>query len=96
MLLKYDTIYTSVILEISEAIFFSGGLELSRAHLLYEDLYKAQASLVLQSHLHLLYLVTPYDTAEQIRPNMQVYYDLVSFNVNEYIELFIYLNKLLF
>lgn len=47
--------------------------------MLYEDLYKAQATLVLQGHLHLLYLVTPYDTAEQVSPNMQVYYDVVCF-----------------
>ncbi|XP_074030719.1 mutagen-sensitive 301 isoform X2 [Leptinotarsa decemlineata] len=53
-----------------------GGLELSRAHLLYEDLHQAQSCLVLQGHLHLLYLVTPYETAEQIRPNMQVYYEM--------------------
>ncbi|KAJ8984879.1 hypothetical protein NQ317_002719 [Molorchus minor] len=55
-----------------------GGLELSRAHLLYEDLYQGQSCLVLQGHLHLLYLVTPYETAEQIKPNMQVYYDVFS------------------
>ncbi|KAJ8931770.1 hypothetical protein NQ314_015302 [Rhamnusium bicolor] len=53
-----------------------GGLSLSRAHLLYEDLYQAQSSLVLQGHLHLLYLVTPYETADQIKPNMQVYYEV--------------------
>ncbi|CAG9822832.1 unnamed protein product [Phaedon cochleariae] len=55
-----------------------GGLELSRAHLLYEDLYQAQSCLVLQGHLHLLYLVTPYDTAERIKPNMQIYYEVFS------------------
>ncbi|KAJ8914593.1 hypothetical protein NQ315_017298, partial [Exocentrus adspersus] len=53
-----------------------GGLELSRAHILYEDLYQAQSSLVLQGHLHLLYLVTPYETSEQIKPNMQVYHEV--------------------
>ncbi|XP_072378411.1 helicase POLQ-like isoform X1 [Diabrotica undecimpunctata] len=53
-----------------------GGLELSRAHMLYEDLYEAQACLVLQGHLHLLYLVTPYETADQITPNKQVYYEV--------------------
>ncbi|XP_050499285.1 helicase POLQ-like [Diabrotica virgifera virgifera] len=53
-----------------------GGLELSRAHVLYEDLYEAQACLVLQGHLHLLYLVTPYETADQIKPNKQVYYEV--------------------
>lgn len=54
-----------------------GGMELSRAHLLYADLLKAQSSLVLLDCLHLLYLVTPYDTSEQIRPNMQTYYHIV-------------------
>lgn len=53
------------------------GMELSRAHLLYQDLFKAQSSLVLLDCLHLLYLVTPYDTCDQIRPNMQVYYHIV-------------------
>ncbi|CAH1954654.1 unnamed protein product [Acanthoscelides obtectus] len=55
-----------------------GGLELSRAHLLYEDLSDAQSCLVLQGHLHLLYLVTPYETADQIKPNMQVYYEVLT------------------
>ncbi|XP_057669741.1 helicase POLQ-like isoform X1 [Diorhabda carinulata] len=53
-----------------------GGLELSRAHMLYEDLFEAQSCLVLQGHLHLLYLVTPYQTADQIKPNNQVYYEV--------------------
>ncbi|XP_060525528.1 helicase POLQ-like isoform X1 [Cylas formicarius] len=52
-----------------------GGLEISRAHQLYDDLYRAQKSLVLLDCLHLLYLITPYDTSEQIKPNMQVYYE---------------------
>ncbi|CAH0552619.1 unnamed protein product [Brassicogethes aeneus] len=55
-----------------------GGLELSKAHILYEDLYQAQNSLVLLDCLHLLYLVTPYDTSEQIKPNMQVYYHILT------------------
>lgn len=62
---------------LSECVSILGGLELSRAHLLYEDLFQAQSSLVLQGHLHLLYLVTPYETSEQIKPNMQVYYEVV-------------------
>lgn len=58
-------------------IIILGGLELSRAFMLYEDLHQAQNSLVLLDCLHLLYLVTPYDTSEQIKPNMQVYYYIV-------------------
>ncbi|KAF7283875.1 hypothetical protein GWI33_022906 [Rhynchophorus ferrugineus] len=55
-----------------------GGLELCRAHQLYNDLYDAQKSLVLLNCLHLLYLVTPYETSSQIRPNIQVYYDVLT------------------
>lgn len=54
-----------------------GGFELSRAHVLYEDLLEAQANLVLLSDLHLLYLVVPYDLIDQIRPSMNTYYNLV-------------------
>ncbi|XP_066259214.1 helicase POLQ-like [Euwallacea similis] len=59
-----------------------GGLHLTRAHQLYDDLYQAQKSLVLLNCLHLLYLVTPYDTSEQIRPNIEVYYDVLT-HLNE-------------
>ncbi|KAI4458912.1 putative dna polymerase theta [Holotrichia oblita] len=51
-----------------------GGLELSKAHLLYEDLLQAQASLVLLNCLHLLFLVTPYEMSEQVRPSKPRYY----------------------
>nr|XP_022907396.1 helicase POLQ-like isoform X1 [Onthophagus taurus] len=51
-----------------------GGLELTKAHLLYEDLLQAQASLVLLNCLHLLYLVTPYDIADQINLSKSRYY----------------------
>ncbi|XP_050312718.1 helicase POLQ-like isoform X1 [Anthonomus grandis grandis] len=59
-----------------------GGLDLLRAHELYDDLYQAQKSLVLLNCLHLLYLVTPYETAEQIKPNIHVYYDVLT-HLNE-------------
>ncbi|CAG9764616.1 unnamed protein product [Ceutorhynchus assimilis] len=59
-----------------------GGLDLSRAHQLYDDLYQAQKSLVLLNCLHLLYLVTPYETSEHIKPNIQVYYDVLT-HLNE-------------
>ncbi|CAG9859361.1 unnamed protein product [Phyllotreta striolata] len=61
-----------------------GGLELSKAHILYEDLSKAQSSLVLKGYLHLLYLITPYDLAEQITPNKQTYYEVfIRLNSND-------------
>ncbi|KAK9884457.1 hypothetical protein WA026_007300 [Henosepilachna vigintioctopunctata] len=53
-----------------------GGLELSKAHILYNDLVQAQYNLVLLDALHLLYLVTPYDLSEQIKPDMNVYFTL--------------------
>ncbi|XP_063238031.1 helicase POLQ-like isoform X2 [Bacillus rossius redtenbacheri] len=42
-----------------------GCMDLRKARLLYEDLVQAQSSLVLLTSLHLLYLVTPYELAEQ-------------------------------
>ncbi|GJQ83211.1 hypothetical protein Trydic_g18235 [Trypoxylus dichotomus] len=51
-----------------------GGLELAKAHLLYNDLLQAQESLVLLNCLHLLYLVTPYEMSEQVRPSKPRYY----------------------
>lgn len=55
-----------------------GGLELSKARLLYDDLLKTQTSLVLLNCLHLLYLVTPYDVPEQIQISKSHYYNIVS------------------
>jgi hypothetical protein len=54
-----------------------GNFELTRAHMLYDDLHQAQKSLVLLNELHLLYLVTPYEIAEQIKPNKNDYYNIV-------------------
>nr|CAD7447917.1 unnamed protein product [Timema bartmani] len=52
-----------------------GCMDLKKARLLYEDLLQAQASLVLLTCLHLLYLVTPYDLVDQIRPSPSVYFN---------------------
>jgi hypothetical protein len=57
-----------------------GNFELTRAHMLYDDLHQAQKSLVLLNELHLLYLVTPYEIAEQIKPNKNDYYNIVRMN----------------
>lgn len=48
--------------------------------MLYDDLHQAQKSLVLLNELHLLYLVTPYEIAEQIKPNKNDYYNIVRMN----------------
>nr|CAD7400649.1 unnamed protein product [Timema cristinae] len=52
-----------------------GCMDLKKARLLYEDLLQAQASLVLLTCLHLLYLVTPYELVDQIRPSPSVYFN---------------------
>lgn len=51
---------------------------MAKAHFLYEDLLQAQNCLVLVNCLHLLYLVTPYDLSEQIKPAPGHYYRIVS------------------
>ncbi|XP_017776106.1 PREDICTED: helicase POLQ-like [Nicrophorus vespilloides] len=53
-----------------------GGLDLAKAHMLYEDLLEAQFKLVLLTGLHLMYLVTPYDLSEQINPSLATYYNI--------------------
>jgi len=40
---------------------------------LYSDLVKAQQSLIVANHLHLLYLSTPYDMVADIKPNWMIY-----------------------
>ncbi|CAH1789930.1 unnamed protein product [Owenia fusiformis] len=40
---------------------FKGSVDIQRAPTLFTDLCKAQKSLVVSNHLHLLYLATPYD-----------------------------------
>lgn len=50
---------------------------MERAHELYGDLIKAQASLVLLTELHLLYLVIPYEMIDQIKPKYSVYFNVV-------------------
>ncbi|XP_026462465.1 helicase POLQ-like [Ctenocephalides felis] len=51
-------------------------INLKRAHMLYNDLLQAQSGLVLLDCLHLLYLITPYEQSEQIKPNMPAYYSI--------------------
>ncbi|XP_034939312.1 LOW QUALITY PROTEIN: helicase POLQ-like [Chelonus insularis] len=54
-----------------------GCLDLELARILYRDLKTAQKHLILNNVLHLLYLVTPYELANQLRPVGCVYYDAV-------------------
>ncbi|XP_011494066.1 PREDICTED: helicase POLQ-like [Ceratosolen solmsi marchali] len=54
-----------------------GSIELRTAYTLYEDLKTAQTNLILVDHLHLMYLITPYDIASQINPVGTVFYDVI-------------------
>ncbi|XP_046487284.1 helicase POLQ-like isoform X2 [Neodiprion pinetum] len=54
-----------------------GCVDLNRAHMLYRDLKSAQNQLVLLDCLHLLYLVTPYDVVDLVKPSGNVYCDVV-------------------
>ncbi|XP_073493208.1 helicase POLQ-like [Phyllobates terribilis] len=53
---------------------YKGSIDLSYCDVLYSDLRKGLEGLVLQSHLHLLYLVTPYDMVTQCSPDWMVYF----------------------
>lgn len=59
-------------------IIISGCIDLETAYVLYGDLKTAQKHLMLANDLHILYLVTPYDVANQLKPVGTVYYDVVS------------------
>ncbi|XP_018362108.1 PREDICTED: helicase POLQ-like [Trachymyrmex cornetzi] len=54
-----------------------GPIDLKTAYTLYEDLKTAQKHLILIDNLHLLYLVTPYDSISQITPTGSIYYDVI-------------------
>ncbi|XP_040273935.1 helicase POLQ-like [Bufo bufo] len=53
---------------------YKGSIDLSYCEVLYSDLRKGLEGLVLQSHLHLLYLVTPYDMVTQYSPDWMIYF----------------------
>ncbi|XP_047478541.1 helicase POLQ-like isoform X2 [Penaeus chinensis] len=55
-----------------------GNVELKLAGQLYKDLCHARENLAVNSHLHLLFLVTPYDAAENIKIIPDVYYSAYS------------------
>lgn len=51
-----------------------GSIDLFYSDVLYSDLRKGLEGLVLQSHLHLLYLVTPYDMVTHCSPDWMIYF----------------------
>lgn len=64
---------------------FTGPIPLHLVERLRRDLVEAQASLVLLTNLHLLYLVTPYDLVDQVSPQPDVYFSAVSMSTLCYI-----------
>lgn len=57
---------------------FESGIDLDESKIILSDLLKAQKSLVLSDHLHLLYLVTPCDAIDIIKPDKRLFYAKVS------------------
>uniref|UniRef100_A0A3P8U8T8 Helicase, POLQ like n=1 Tax=Amphiprion percula TaxID=161767 RepID=A0A3P8U8T8_AMPPE len=53
---------------------YKGSVDLTLSDLLYKDLSKGLEGLLLNSYLHLVYLVTPYDLVPQCRPDWMVYF----------------------
>ncbi|WAR21952.1 HELQ-like protein [Mya arenaria] len=54
---------------------FKGPIDPDFAGLLYADLKQAEESIVLSTHLHLLYLVTPYDVVTTMNPSWHIYFN---------------------
>ncbi|XP_056424742.1 helicase POLQ-like isoform X2 [Hyla sarda] len=82
-LLSKELVCTKQCLESKHPIFevsrlgqatYKGSIDLSYCDLLYSDLRKGLEGLVLQSHLHLLYLVTPYEMVTQCSPDWMIYF----------------------
>lgn len=58
---------------------FKSCIDLRKSQIIYNDLMQAQKSLVLTDHLHLLYIVTPYEPVDiNMTIDMQVYYTQVN------------------
>ncbi|XP_028629505.1 helicase POLQ-like isoform X3 [Grammomys surdaster] len=53
---------------------YKGAIDLAYCDTLYRDLKKGLEGLVLESLLHLVYLITPYDLAAQSEPDWMVYF----------------------
>ncbi|XP_071770419.2 helicase POLQ-like isoform X1 [Centroberyx gerrardi] len=53
---------------------YKGSVDLTYSDELYKDLSKGLESLMLDSFLHLVYLVTPYDMISQCKPDWMIYF----------------------
>lgn len=52
----------------------TGSVDLSYSDVLYSDLSLGLDGLLLNSYLHLVYLVTPYDMIPQCKPDWMTYF----------------------
>ncbi|KAJ8339113.1 hypothetical protein SKAU_G00358990 [Synaphobranchus kaupii] len=53
---------------------YKGSIDLTYSDILYKDLSKGLECLMLNSFLHLVYLVTPYDMVSQCKPDWMIYF----------------------
>uniref|UniRef100_A0AAY4BQV8 Helicase C-terminal domain-containing protein n=1 Tax=Denticeps clupeoides TaxID=299321 RepID=A0AAY4BQV8_9TELE len=53
---------------------YKGSVDLTYSNVLYRDLSKGLEGLLLNSFLHLVYLVTPYDMVPHCKPDWMIYY----------------------
>ncbi|XP_034457397.1 helicase POLQ-like [Hippoglossus hippoglossus] len=53
---------------------YKGSVDLSCSGVLYQDLSRGLEGLLLNSYLHLLYLVTPYDMVAQCKPDWMIFF----------------------
>ncbi|XP_058272403.1 helicase POLQ-like isoform X2 [Hemibagrus wyckioides] len=53
---------------------YKGSVDMRYSDILYRDLSKGLEGLLLNSFLHLVYLVTPYDMVSQIKPDWMIYF----------------------
>ena len=54
-----------------------GMIDLDQSKALYDDLHLAQESLPLETNLHLMYLVTPYDAVGSVFPIASTYFKVM-------------------
>ena len=56
----------------------AGSIDIDRSAQLYADLTAASDNLCVKNHLHLLYLVTPYELVDAVKPDWMLYMHEVS------------------
>lgn len=62
----------------AKVIFFSGNVKYTVAQQLYNDLLEARDRLSVNTYLHLIHLVIPYESVETVKINPNVFQKAVS------------------